>query len=314
MKIVFVSNFINHHQIPLSDAFNAQSGIEYKFIETTPMPDSFIAAGYPKYEREYLIRSHESSETECKARDIIDSADVVIIGSAPEEWVQKRLWENKVTFHYSERWFKTGYRSLLSPRAWYFWIKFHIRYRNKRSYMLCASAFTASDVHKVFAYPNKCFKWGYFTKVDDIDIDAIERKRDNSTIKLLYVARLIDWKHPEMPVILGKELKRLNIKFEINMYGSGPEHDRIKRLIKHNDLENLVHLRGNITNESILQEMRNHHIFLFTSDRNEGWGAVVNEAMSNGCVVVGSNKIGSIPYLISRVFSLMLQKHHSKTP
>ena len=44
--------------------------------------------------------------------------------------------------------------------------------------------------------------------------------------------------------------------------------------------------------------MRQHHIFLFTSDRNEGWGAVLNEAMSNGCAVIASDAIGSVPFLI----------------
>lgn len=44
--------------------------------------------------------------------------------------------------------------------------------------------------------------------------------------------------------------------------------------------------------------MREHHLFLFTSDRNEGWGAVANEAMSNGCLLVASNHIGSIPFLV----------------
>ena len=44
--------------------------------------------------------------------------------------------------------------------------------------------------------------------------------------------------------------------------------------------------------------MREHEIFLFTSDKNEGWGAVLNESMSNGCAVVASNLIGSVPYLI----------------
>lgn len=39
-------------------------------------------------------------------------------------------------------------------------------------------------------------------------------------------------------------------------------------------------------------------MFLFTSDRNEGWGAVLNEAMSNGCAVVASDKIGSVPFLV----------------
>ena len=44
--------------------------------------------------------------------------------------------------------------------------------------------------------------------------------------------------------------------------------------------------------------MKQHDIFLFTSDSNEGWGAVANEAMSQGCVLVGSDAIGSIPYLV----------------
>ena len=55
-------------------------------------------------------------------------------------------------------------------------------------------------------------------------------------------------------------------------------------------------------NAKILQEMRKHEIFLFTSDRNEGWGAVSNESMSNGCMLVGSDGIGSIPFLVKMEF------------
>lgn len=44
--------------------------------------------------------------------------------------------------------------------------------------------------------------------------------------------------------------------------------------------------------------MERAQIFLFTSDYNEGWGAVLNEAMSNGCAVVASHAIGSVPFLI----------------
>ena len=44
--------------------------------------------------------------------------------------------------------------------------------------------------------------------------------------------------------------------------------------------------------------MRNHDIFIFTSDRQEGWGAVLNEAMDSGSTVVASDAIGSSPFLI----------------
>ena len=36
-----------------------------------------------------------------------------------------------------------------------------------------------------------------------------------------------------------------------------------------------------------------------TSGREEGWGAVVNEAMSCGCAVIGSSEAGSVPFLIN---------------
>lgn len=39
-------------------------------------------------------------------------------------------------------------------------------------------------------------------------------------------------------------------------------------------------------------------IYLFTSDRNEGWGAVLNESMKSGCAVVASHAIGAVPYLM----------------
>ena len=45
--------------------------------------------------------------------------------------------------------------------------------------------------------------------------------------------------------------------------------------------------------------MEQSDIFLFTSDRYEGWGAVANESMSCGCVLVASDAIGSTPYLVS---------------
>ena len=44
--------------------------------------------------------------------------------------------------------------------------------------------------------------------------------------------------------------------------------------------------------------MEQSEILLFTSDRNEGWGAVLNEAMNSGCVAIASHIIGSVPFLL----------------
>ena len=82
------------------------------------------------------------------------------------------------------------------------------------------------------------------------------------------------------------------------MYGSGVELEKTKRLAKSLGVDDVVSFMGNMPNEEILKVMRQHDIFLFTSDQNEGWGAVANEAMSNGCAIVASDSIGSIPFLV----------------
>lgn len=300
MKLVFLTNFINHHQVHVADEFYKIIGDGYKFIATEPIPDAFIQNGYPIYDRDYLVKAYEDKTKLDYAYKLAEDADVAIIGSAPESFVRKRLDANKLTFHYSERWFKTGYKSLLSPRFWIFLYKNHLKYRNSQSYMLCASAYTAKDVNLVGAYKNKCFRWGYFTEVESLDLNELSRKCDtkDNFVHIMWCARFLKLKHPELPVKLAVRLKSKGYKFIINMFGSGEEFEATKNLAKKLNVDDCVSFCGNKPNDEILYEMRKHDIFLFTSDRNEGWGAVMNEALSSACAVVGSDKIGAVPFLI----------------
>lgn len=295
MKIVFLTNLVNHHQIPVADELYKLIGDDYTYVAMEQLPGWLKKGGYSDTERPYILRYADNLG---EIRNLVNDADVVIIGSAPEWLVTQRIKENKLTFHYSERWFKKISYHLLSPRLWMsLWLN-HVRFRNKRSYMLCASAFTATDVHKVFAYPNKCFKWGYFTKVEDFDIKTLLKAKRSDTIRIMWCARFLDLKHPELAIMLAEQLKRMSYNFVIDMFGSGVELERTKELAKSLDVVDVVKFRGNMPNEEILKQLREHDIFIFTSDRNEGWGAVANEAMSNGCAFVGSDKIGSVPFLV----------------
>lgn len=105
-------------------------------------------------------------------------------------------------------------------------------------------------------------------------------------------------KHPELPVLLARKLKTKGYRFVIDMFGAGEFELRTKELAKQLQVEDVVHFKGTLPNDQLMLEMRRHDIFLFTSDRNEGWGAVANESMANGCALVASDAIGSVPYLI----------------
>ena len=83
------------------------------------------------------------------------------------------------------------------------------------------------------------------------------------------------------------------------MIGTGYMEDELKNLIAKYNLEDFVNLLGSMSPEKVREHMEKSQIFLFTSDRQEGWGAVLNESMNSGCAVVASSAIGSVPYLIN---------------
>lgn len=73
----------------------------------------------------------------------------------------------------------------------------------------------------------------------------------------------------------------------------------LKNMISDYDLENDVHILGSMKPEQVREYMEQSQIYLFTSDRNEGWGAVLNESMNSACAVVANREIGSVPYLLN---------------
>lgn len=301
MTIAFFSNFLNHHQKIVADELYLICDGKYTFVETTPIPQKMIEAGYPDYSNvPYLLKSWESDENMEKARLLAKTVDIAVF-DGPEVLDFEILRANntsKPSFDVSERWLKRGISNILSPRLLRFLWYYHTLLRFKPVYKLCASAYCANDMHLLRAFNNRCYKWGYFTKVDDFNPDSTIEDKFRSSLKIMWCARFIDWKHPEIPIYLAKRLKDEQIHCTIDMYGSGPELEKTKILIEKLNVKDIVSLRGNLPNDAIRSKMKEADVFLFTSDRNEGWGAVANEAMSNACVIIASDKIGSSPYLI----------------
>lgn len=305
MNIVFLSNYLNHHQKPLADELYRLTKGNFHYIASAPMSAERRKLGYKDVEAPYLIKCYSEPTPNPLVQKIIDTADAVIIGSAPDVYVANRVKLHKLIFKYSERLYKTNPGIL---RLLYHRLRFKYRYsRNPNCFLLCASAFTAEDYNRIGCFKRQAYKWGYFTDVQNLDIDeVILKKRQSSKIRILWVGRFLSWKHPEIAIEAALNLKDHGVDFEMNLYGIGPETNTIEQLIHTYGLDNYVSIRGAASNHSIINQMREHDIFLFTSDKNEGWGAVANEAMSNGCTLIASNAIGSIPYLVKNGYNGMI--------
>lgn len=297
MKVVFISNFMNHHQLPFSNAMAQNPEIEYTFIATEPIPEERLQMGYHDMNHQYdfVVCSYDGGESYNKALKICYDADVVIFGSAPEKFIKKRLRKGKLTFKYSERIYKIKPPFYQMPlRIVKYFLKNGI-YKNL--YMLCASAYTAADYAKTFTFLNKTYKWGYFPEVKKYkNLDTvIKSKKKNS---LLWVGRFIDWKHPECAVEIAHRLKNEGYSFTLNIIGTGGMENELKELISKYDLQDCVYMLGSMSPENVREYMESSEIYLFTSDRQEGWGAVLNESMNSGCGVAASSAIGSVPFLL----------------
>ena len=297
MKVVFVSNYYNHHQSAISEEFFKQTNGQYRFIQTEPMEEERRNMGWGNNGLpSFVMESYKDKETYKQCVELINSADVVIAGSAPEKMIRKRIRSGKLVFRYSERIYKNKKKLLQLPLRY---IKYHFdNYPYKNVYMLCASAYAARDYAITGMFKGKTFKWGYFPAVKKYD--DIEKLIDDKTpASILWVARFIELKHPDASIRLAKRLKQAGYKFKLSLIGNGELENKIRDMIKAEKLEDCVQMLGSMKPEEVRRYMEQSEIFLFTSDFNEGWGAVLNESMNSACAVVASHAIGSVPFLIN---------------
>jgi len=295
MKIAFVSNFYNHHQSSFSCCMDELTAHNYRFIATAPMDEERKAMGWGDISVPDFVMNYFDDAAECVK--IINEADVVIFGSAPYTLFLPRLKAGKLTIMYSERLYKTGYQAWKLPlRLWRFWNKYG-RYKNL--HLLCASAYCAADYAKTFTFLNKTYKWGYFPPFEKREgADALLRQKPTDMVELLYVSRLIPLKHPELPLRVAAKLKEEGFSFHLTMVGSGELKEEVEQTVACNNLTEHITLIDALPSKKVRDYMDRANIFLFTSDRNEGWGAVMNESMGSACAVVASSAIGSVPFLV----------------
>ncbi|WP_300629401.1 glycosyltransferase [uncultured Thomasclavelia sp.] len=300
MNIVFFSNFLNHHQLPLCIELMKNEDINFTFVATEPIPQSRLDMNYQDMNKKYsfVLCTYENDENVQIALQLVKEADVAIIGAAPIFYIEQRLKKNKLTFRFCERSLKKGIWRRFIPRTRKKIINEYIQYKDYQLYILGASAYTSNDLTLCGFPQEKCYCWGYFPEVKCYpDIKKIINKKKKSSI--LWVARFIEWKHPEIPMIIAKKLKDEGYSFKMNLIGNGKLESKIRKMIEKYHLQNYVSLCGSLTPEKVREYMEKSQIFLFTSDYNEGWGAVLNEAMNSACAVIASHAIGSVPFLIN---------------
>ncbi|MFI3199910.1 MAG: glycosyltransferase family 4 protein [Eubacteriales bacterium] len=312
MKITFVSNYINHHQIPLSNRMYELLGENYRFIQTQPMEEERIRMGWGgELENVPYVLEYEQAEELCQSL-ILESEVVIFGGVENEDYIRERLAQKRIVLRYAERLYKEGVWKVFSPRGLIKKYKDHTQYRNDPVYLLCAGGYVSYDYSLVKAYPNKKFKFGYFPKFIEYQIEELLDQKERKRIELLWVGRFLYWKHPELAIEVTRFLKKQGYNFHMNIIGGGQGEEELLQVIEKEGLEDVITWRGYGTPAIVREYMEEANIFLFTSDFMEGWGAVLNEAMNSGCAIVASHGIGAVPFLIKHEENGLVYKNGNK--
>ena len=305
MKVTFCSDFLTPHQLPFCLEMQKKLGKDFKFVSTTKIFKWKLDLGFEDLDAKYdfVVRAYKNKKEKELAKELALDSDIVIMGSASDDLIEERLKLDRLTFRYGARvfCFPDGFRrSVFNKEKLKLYYNRHLKYRkNKNLYMLCANAYSAQDFHKLGLYKDKTFKWGYFIKSSKYDVDKlIAKKENNDMITLVWVARFIKLKNPEIVLKLAKNLKKQGYKFRIQMIGTGELQEKIEKQIKEKNLADVIEVIGSVPNDKVQDYMKKANIFIATSGHNEGWGVVVNEAMNSACAVVVNEQMGSAPYLI----------------
>lgn len=292
MKVLFISDYISIHQKAFCDAMYDILKENFVFMATTQISEARRKMGWVDYTKEVPYSVYNCVFSKEEIRVFVEQFDFIILGSSHEKRIDNLL-KRKLVFYYQERPLKKGMKELLKPKR--LWTLLYARMRqNKNAHLLAASAYCYVDYKKLGCFKNRAWKWGYF--IEPICNSYIPR--DHQKTRILWVGRMIAWKHCEMMIEGARFLREKQCDFVLDVIGDGEEKHSLQKLVKFYQLEDYINFLGNKSNQEVREYMQNADIYVATSDKHEGWGVVINEAMSAGCCVVASDAMGSAPFLI----------------
>lgn len=301
--VAFVSNYINHHQIPFCEAMLERLGGGFVFIQTEEMDEERLRMGWQDESADlgWVVKWEEDRQL---AESEIMSCDILIAGWAPKarDIVEARLSLHRPVFKVMERIYKDGQWKALSPRGLRDKYREYTRFRREPYFLLCAGAYVASDFHLIGAFPEKKYCWGYYprTVIYEGDRPPIRHRSAQDVADLIWAGRFVGFKHVERVLSLAERLAEDGKHFLLHIAGGGTAgtEEEAHRYVMEHGLEEHVVFHGFCSPEETRRLMEQSDIFIFTSDHGEGWGAVVNEAMNSGCAPVADAEAGAVPYLV----------------
>lgn len=114
--------------------------------------------------------------------------------------------------------------------------------------------------------------------------------QSNDTVSLIYVGRFIKLKG--LDLLLSALAAHKCLTWHLDMVGDGPLRKELMQQVKKADLTDKVTFYGAVPN-NVARQMIGQSDCLILPSRKDGWGAVVNESLTQGVPVICSDACGA---------------------
>lgn len=296
MRIVLYTGSISPHQIPFCRALIKRIGAsQFRYVYTQPLDAQRVSMGWDVVHEPWIL--HQGTR---EAQEWLEMTDVVISGIRDFGLFERRAARGLSTFYTSERWFKpirvgirgwglgfnvTGRVRMLIPR-YRRMVKALVTLAERvpSFRLLPIGVHARDDFLRMGISEDKLMTWGYFVAPSASSIECKPRTI-GPILRVLWVGRMIDWKRVDT-IIKAVGCCR---NVELTLVGNGIERGRLVRLAQGMP----VSFVDSLPISRIREQMRQHDVYVLSSDGGEGWGAVVNEALEEGMIVLGTRESGA---------------------
>ncbi len=292
--VVFITNMANHYQCALAEAM-IRNGIEYHVITNEHVPEERLRGGFSEdFEKKpYVLNAYEDCD---KVKELVMDADLVITSYDGNRLVRTRVREGKPVWIYSERLFKHSGKDLRScfrnilRFIKYYWLLRLCGYIRQCCFLLIGP-YAIGDYRSLGVRSDRILRYAYFPETSRTERHGY---CPEGVIRIIWVGRLRPWKHPDLAVKVIRRLFDEGYPVTLKVIGGGKMYDALATA----SVGYPITITGAVPVDEVRKHLRSADVFLFTSDAEEGWGTVLNEAMSEGVVPIADRRAGATTWLV----------------
>lgn len=117
------------------------------------------------------------------------------------------------------------------------------------------------------------------------DKQQVVQRSFSGRVTFVFAGTFLASKRAMYAIQLVELIRNKGYEVVLDLYGDGKEMPALKKYVAENHLENLIHLKGNQTQETVKQAFQNGHFVILPSE-SEGWPKVIAEGMFWGCLPI----------------------------